>query len=299
MELMAEKVAEKVAERMSASLEGMSALLGKLAEEVPNANAASKVSQILLSLKYKELLHHQVALPSFRDVEFRAFSQNGEDGILLYLFSLLGTTNRRCVEICAGDGIQCNTANLIVNHGWTGLLFDGNEQRVAQGKEFYANGKDTFFKPPTFVQAWITAENVNSLVAANHFAGDIDLLSLDIDGMDYWVWKALDCIQPRVVLLESRVEWGPEKAVTIPYDPNFVMEFDGSPWYGGASLPAFVKLAREKGYRLVGSTRLGFNVFFIRCGLGEDVFPEVAASEITGEKVNLDWVKPEWVWVDV
>lgn len=95
--------------------------------------AVDKATQILLSLKYKEWLRHRMPLPSFEEVGFRAFSQNEEDGILLYIFSLIGTTNRKAVEIGAGNGTECNTANLIVNHGWTALLVDGNEANVRRG----------------------------------------------------------------------------------------------------------------------------------------------------------------------
>src|SRR2546425_9573924 len=70
---------------------------------------SGKASQITLSILYKDLLSRHAPLPSFEDIEFRAFSQNGEDGILLYIFSLIGTTNKKCVEICGADGLECNT----------------------------------------------------------------------------------------------------------------------------------------------------------------------------------------------
>ena len=241
-------------------------------------SAGDKTTQILLSLKYKEWLYHHLPLPSLGEVGFRAFSQNDEDGILLYIFSLIGTVNKKAVEICAGDGIQCNTANLIINHGWTGLLFDSDEALIKRGQEFYAHCKDTHVFPPQLIHAWIEAENVNSLLTKHGFEGEIDLLSLDIDGVDYWIWKAIDCISPRVVVLEYQDIWGPEKAMTVPYRPDFD-RLDTHPDYCGASLPAFVKLGREKGYRLVGCNRYGFNAFFIRSGIGEEVFPEVSPQE--------------------
>lgn len=245
-----------------------------------NASHVSNVTQILLSLKYKELLYKRAPLPKFEDVEFRAFSQNGEDGILLYLFSLIGTTNRKAVEVCAGDGIECNTANLIVNHGWNALLFDGNEENIRRGQQFYSTCKTTRFWPPTLVNAWITAENINSLIVDNGFEGEIDLLSLDLDGMDYWIWKAINCINPRVVVLEYNSLWGSEHTVTVPYKADFGAEHNEfGVDYGGASLPAFVKLGREKGYRLVGCQFYGFNAFFVRSGIGEDIFPEIPASK--------------------
>ena len=94
---------------------------------------ADTVSQLILLNQYRDLVHEQKPLLPFADVEFRSFSQNGEDGILLYIFGLIGMGGRRCVEICAGDGIECNTANLIVNHGFLGLLFDGDKRLVDRG----------------------------------------------------------------------------------------------------------------------------------------------------------------------
>jgi hypothetical protein len=243
------------------------------------STGASQGVQLLLSLRYRDLARERLPLPALRDTEFRCFSQNGEDGLLLYLFALIGTTNRKVVEICAGDGIECNAANLIINHGWHGLLFDGNEEQVRRGKEFYARCRDTFVAPPTLAAAWLTAENVNALVAEHGFAGDIDLLSLDIDGIDYWVWKALTVVRPRAVILECNGVWGPHLSVSVPYRPDFRLDFSKQPYYCGASLAAFVKLGREKGYRLVGLQRLGFNALFLRSDTGADLFPELTPAE--------------------
>src|SRR5215471_11577434 len=102
----------------------------------------------------------------------------------LYLL-LIAPINRTCIEICAGNGRESNTANLIINHGWWGHLFDGNEQAVKAGEAFFSQHKDTFLYPPRFTKAWITAENVNDQIAQSGARGPIDLLSLDIDGMDY------------------------------------------------------------------------------------------------------------------
>lgn len=212
------------------------------------------------------------SLPDLRDVGFRKYSQFEEDGILLYLFSLITPINRVCVEICAGDGRECNTANLIINHGWWGHLFDGDEDRVRAGKEFFAHTKDTFLYPPRFTNAWITAENVNEVIATSGATGAIDLLSLDVDGVDYWLWKAITVVDPQVVVCETHNPIPPDKALTVPYDPNFAFESEN---YRGASLAAMTKLGREKGYRLVGTHRFGFNAFFVKNGVGEKFLPEV------------------------
>ncbi len=240
---------------------------------------ASRVAQLTLANQYRELVEQGRPLPGFSDVEFRAFSQNGEDGLLLYVFSLIGMGGRRCVEICGADGLECNTANLIINHGWHGLLFDGNDQLIERGRKFYAEQGDTRFFPPTFVHAWITRDNINNFIQNAGFTGEIDLLSLDIDGNDYWIWNAINVVRPRVVIAEFQCIWGADEAVTVPYADDFQPKFiDGFGLYCGASLPAFVKLAKSKGYRLVGVQNLGFNAIFVADGVGEKVLPEVDAA---------------------
>jgi hypothetical protein len=237
---------------------------------------------LLLSQQWK-LLADSGWLPSFSDVEFSAHSQNGEDGILLFLFSLIGHGSKTAVEVCCGDAIECNAANLIINHGWNGLLFDGDQRLLAHGRNYYANSRSVFqFSrlPPTLIDAHITAENVNDLIARHGITGDIDLLSLDMDGVDFWIWKAIEVVSPRVVILEYNNRFASDQSLTIPYDPAFriaeaSIHADG---YFGASLPAFVKLAKDKGYRLVGANSPNTNAVFIKNGTGENYFPEVAAE---------------------
>src|SRR5262249_50368106 len=150
------------------------------------------------------------------------------------------------------------------------------------GTDFYSRNRDTSWLPPSLVNAWIMTENVNGLIRGNGFEGEIDLLSLDMDGVDYWIWKAIDCIRPRVVVLEYNWVLGTERAVTIPYKADFhynPCDTHNEHFYFGASLPAFVKLGREKGYRLVGCEAWGYNAFFIRSDAGQDIFPEIDAAE--------------------
>ena len=268
---------------VTSQLDGQAAKLNELCASVKLVEQQSphvdRGTQILLALKYRELAD-QGARCALDDIEFRNYSQNGEDGILWYIFSIVGTTNKQCVEICAGSGWQCNTSNLIINHGWTGMLFDGDEANVSRGRSFFASHPDTFTYPPQFVHAWITAENVDSLIGSNGCRGEIDLLSLDIDGVDYWIWNAIEVVSPRVVMAEVQAIWGSERSVTVPYSPDFRAGFfKGFGIYSGASLPAFVKLAKKKGYRLVGCQRYGFNAVFLRNDVGQREFPEVSARD--------------------
>jgi hypothetical protein len=235
--------------------------------------AECQVGQLLLRFHYQALARQGAPLPDLLDTEFRSYSQNGEDGILLYLFAMLGTTNRRVVEICAGDGIECNAANLIVNHGWQGLLFDGSEANIVAGRSFYAKCRTTWVAPPALVSSWITVDNVNQLVTDHGFAGEVDLLSMDLDGNDYWILRALGVVRPRVIALEFSGGLGPDLSVSMPYDPNFQLDSAVQPYRCGASLAAFTALCARKGYRLVGVNSFGFNAFFVREDLGTNIIP--------------------------
>ncbi len=233
----------------------------------------SVVGQKLLMQHYQA--ERGDSLRKFRDVGFGIYSQHDEDGILLYIFGLIGVMSYRSVEICAGNGIECNTANLLLNHRWTGLLVDGNPNNISVAKEFYLSRPETMHWPPNIICEWITRENVNDIIHGAGYSGEIDLLSLDVDGVDYWLWEAINVISPRVVVLEYNHLLGPEASLTVPYNANFVAEFTefGSD-YAGASLQAFVKLGRRKNYRLVGTNAIGTNAFFVRNDIPVELLPE-------------------------
>ncbi len=211
------------------------------------------------------------------------------------MFSLLGTTNRRAVEICASDGIECNAANLIINHGWQALLVDGDADLVARGNSFYAANRNTWVSPPQMATAWVTTDNVCDLVTKHGFGGAIDLLSLDLDGNDYWIWKSLGTILPRVVVLEFNPHCGPEASVTRSVRGELPPGSLVRPYRCGASLPAFVGLGRALGYRLIGVQSLGFNAFFVRKGIGEDLLPEQSATDCFQRNERLRRWHPSWL----
>jgi len=186
---------------------------------------------------------------------------------------------------------------------------DGNQNLVTRGRTFYRANRQTWIYPPTFVHAWVTRNNVNELIRANGFSGDIDLLSIDMDGVDYWIWEAIEAIMPRVVVVEYQDILGPERSMTVPYRDDFnAYEYpttNGMPNFCGASLPAFVKLAHERGYRLVGCNRYGYNAFFIRNPVGQREIPEIPVREcfkhpkvIWGMKERFPTVQ-DLPWVEV
>lgn len=243
-----------------------------------NSQYDSQISQKNLLLHYQNLKNQKLPLPNFEDTGFRVYSQNEEDGLLLYIFSLIGTTNKVCFDLACGIPKGSNSANLICNLGWSGLLIDGDDDKVQITKAFYESNRDTINCPPQVMSKFITTENINNVLLENGVSGEIDLFSLDMDGIDYWIWESVDVINPRVVMVEYQYRLGEEDALTVPYKTDF-NRFDICPNYYGASLQAFIKLANKKGYRLVGCNRYGYNAFFVRNDIGEDVLPRVTSFE--------------------
>ncbi len=240
-------------------------------------DASNKQSQILLSMYYRALVLKGMPLPMFSDVGFRVFSQVDEDGIILFLFSVIGTKNKLFIEIGTGDGMECNSANLAINFGWHGLFIDADSKAIEAGIMYYSNNPDTNIFPPVFLSAKVNRENVNDLILKAGFSGEIDFLSIDIDGMEYWIWEAIDCISPRVMVVEANGKFG-TRSITVPYDHNWSYDAKVNPHYHGASLTALTKLADKKGYRLVGTNRFGFNAFFIRNDIAMEILPAVTVE---------------------
>lgn len=267
----------------------------------------SVVDQKILFELYRSNAARGVSRPDWRSLGFRAQSQHDEDGYLLFIFSLLGFRSRKVVEICCGNGRESNTANLLINHRCTGVLFDGNKENCDAAVKFYKECQDTTFWPPVISNAWITAENVNDLLNQAGIGGEIDLLSIDIDGIDYWLWEAIEAINPRVVVAEINHLWGDIESRSVPYSADFKAEFTqyGSD-YAGASIAAFVKLARRKNYRLVGANSIATNVFFVRNDIQHSWLPEVEAETIYwhprsefGRTVRFEGIRnKKWVTID-
>jgi len=226
--------------------------------------------------------------------ELKFHSQHGEDGILQYIFSKIGTTNRFFVEFGFGDGRECNTANLSLNLGWQGLLMDCDKKKVLQARYYYQKALKDKLSKVTILANLVTAENINEILLKNNIKGEIDLLSIDIDGNDYWVWQAITVIKPRVVVIEYNASFGLEKALTVKYDPDFKRyKKDPRGFYFSASLAALTKLANSKGYVLIGCDSSGTNAFYVlketalgkfpELSLEEAYFPSAAAKKLGGQ----------------
>jgi hypothetical protein len=198
---------------------------------------------------------------SLADVEFSVFSQFGDDGIIQYLINTIKPANDFFVEFGVENYLESNTRFLMQNNNWSGLVMDGSKANTD-----FIRQQDFYWKHDLLVkQSFITAENINELLSDT--PESIGLLHIDIDGMDYWVWKAIEKKSIDIMIVEYNSVFGDERSVTVPYEPGFVRSKKHfSHLYAGASLPALCDLAEEKGYYFVGSNSAGNNAYFVQKG---------------------------------
>jgi len=203
---------------------------------------------------------------------FKTYAQNDEDGIIQEIFRRIGSTERTFVEFGVESGVECNSAKLLVE-GWRGLWIEARSDHGNVIRRRFAPFLDR--RKLTLLESLVSAENIDALLAEGGMAGEIDLLAIDIDYNDYWVWKAVTVVRPRAVVIEYNASLRPPLSLTVPYDPQG--HWDGSNFYG-ASLEALVRLGAEKGYRIVGCSIAGVNAFFVRDDLCGDKFLEPATA---------------------
>jgi hypothetical protein len=204
---------------------------------------------------------------------FKVYSQCEEDGIIQEIFKRIGVGNRTFVEFGVQTGIECNTLKLLIE-GWSGLWLEGRRSFVGKIRTNYRPFIEK--RHLAVSQAFVTAENINSLIEKGGVSGEIDLLSIDIDNNDYWVWKAISVTNPRLVVIEYNASLPPPLSLVVPYDPG--RGYTGTNYFG-ASLEALVRLGRTKGYRLVGCNFSGSNAFFVRNDLARDLFLDPPTAE--------------------
>jgi hypothetical protein len=191
--------------------------------------------------------------------EYRVFSQNGEDGVLAELLRRLGTTNRWFVEFGIETGFEGNCVFLADVLGWSGLFMEPREDAFAGLNRKYAANPAV-----RTTRALVRPDNVQELFSQAGVPGEPDVLSIDVDGNDYWVWEGLKAYSPRIVVIEYNAQWPLQARWVQPYDADRVWQ--GSDNYG-ASLGALRSLGERKGYRLVHTELTGNNAFFVRADL--------------------------------
>lgn len=234
----------------------------------------NRYDEAALLLQGKEMAWRAAAFPvaaSFREVGFKVFSQWDEDGIIQYLISKLPIANETFIEFGVENYEESNTRFLMLNNNWQGMVLDGcaADIRAIQKDPIYWQ-YDLQAKA-----AWITRKNIDALLCESGFSPDVGLLSIDIDGNDYWIWEDIESIRPRIVIAEYNglFRLAP---VAVPYRDDFNRtSAHHSNLYYGSSLAALHSLAKKKGYVLVGSNFWGHNAFFLR-------------SDIAGEFKSLE-----------
>lgn len=199
--------------------------------------------------------------PGFERYEYRRFSQNGEDGILRFLVSEIGADSRLFLEFGFGV-LENNSLRLVLSEGFGGVFIDGSQETV---DHFNAVAARFGVARARAVCAFLDINNLEDTIRASGLPRAIDLLSIDVDGNDYWFWEAATCVSPRIAVIEYNASFGPEMSCSVPYDPCFDRQrAHPSRLYHGASLAALASLGRRKGYSLIGCDSAGVNAFFVR-----------------------------------
>lgn len=211
-----------------------------------------------------------------QDHEFQVYSQSGEDGIIQFLLHQIGITYKIFVEFGVERYTESNTRFLLIHNNWSGMVIDGLPSHI----DFIKQDRLYWQQALTAVHAFIDKDNINELISGNGITGPIGLLSVDIDGNDYWVWQAINCVDPVIVVCEYNSLFGPTRKVTVPYDKQFIRsKAHHSHVYYGASLAALTHLAQEKGYILVGVNSRGNNVFFVKAAYAQ-LFQAVTPEQV-------------------
>ncbi len=225
-----------------------------------NYNKTKKETDELKLLVAKTLIANQKVVRSIQEAEFKVFSQWGDDGIIQFLINNINISNNYFVEFGVENYTEANTRFLLVNNNWSGLVMDGSLSNIE-----YIKQDPIYWKHELIAKhAFITAENINEILSSENIADHIGILHIDIDGNDYWIWKNINKIKADIVIVEYNSLFGSERAITIPYQKNFIRgEAHYSNLYYGASLVALCDLAKEKNYSFVGCNSAGNNAYFI------------------------------------
>ncbi|SKB93619.1 hypothetical protein [Daejeonella lutea] len=210
------------------------------------------------------------------DLEFRVFSQFGDDGIIQYLTQNIDIPHKTFIEFGVEDYFESNTRFLLQKDNWSGFVIDGSEQHIGK-----LRSSPFYWKQDLESQAvFITKENISSLLKPHVDRwGGLGLLHIDLDGNDYWIWEALN-LKPVILILEYNSNFGSERAVTVPYNPSFYRtDAHYSNLYWGASLRSLYELSRSRGYRFIGCNNAGNNAYFILEDYMNETVREVSLEE--------------------
>lgn len=220
---------------------------------------------------------------SLHDVEFRVYSQFGDDGIIQWLIHQMPSIPRRFVEFGVEDYTEATTRFLMVNNAWAGLVIDGSSANIRRLKS-----RPWYWRHDLRAKAcFLTRENVDRVVSEWANGRPVGLLHIDVDGNDYWLWEAIHSIHPEIAIVEFNALFGPEREISIPYRADFSrLRSHYSGQYSGASIAALAHLGKLKGYALIGTNAAGNNAYFVRSDMLTSTIHEVSPQDA--------WVKPSF-----
>jgi hypothetical protein len=231
----------------------------------PTAALSAKIDslKVLAANPVVQRIKSQGICDRLEEVEFKVFSQFGDDGIIQYLVHNLDLPEgqRTFIEFGVQDYTESNTRFLLINNNWKGIVLDGGQSNI----DYIRNDVICWMYDLTAVHLFIDKGNINQAFSKHGFSGQVGILSIDIDGNDYWIWECIDVVDPAIVIVEYNSVFGSRHAITIPYDPAFDRtKAHYSNLYWGCSLPALCGLAQKKGYVFVGCNSNGNNAYFVR-----------------------------------
>lgn len=194
-------------------------------------------------------------------VEFSVFSQWGEDGILDWIIRQIKDIPKVFLEIGTEDYKESNTRFLLMDKNWDAHLIDSDQKAIDNIKK-----QRIFWRYNINVNKLeIDKNNINLISSKFKIPKKLGLLSLDIDGIDYWVLKNLKNFSPEIIVCEYNSLFGEKKELTVPYKKNFNRTKEHySNLYFGASINAFINLLKKKNYTFIGTNSSGNNAFFIK-----------------------------------
>lgn len=232
---------------------------------VLNRIAAQQVTSeqqlLMLGRLLSESIKSKKNISSLDEVEFKVFSQWGDDGIIQWLVNNVEFSNKTFVEFGVENYRESNTRFLMMNNNWSGLVMDGSEANVAQ----IANSEYFWKYNLSAKTVFIDTDNINNHLSSSDLGKEVGILHIDLDGNDYWIWKEINAISPIVVILEYNSVFGIDRAISVPYDKEFYRtRAHYSNLYFGASIRALHQLSEDKGYAFIGCNSSGNNAYFVR-----------------------------------
>jgi hypothetical protein len=229
--------------------------------KIAGQSSTSEQQLLMLGNLLSEVVKSKKCITSLSEVEFKVFSQWGDDGIIQWLANNLEFPNKTFIEFGVENYQESNTRFLMTNNNWSGLVMDGSESNVTQ-----IVNSEYFWQYELMAKAiFIDKDNINSVLLSSGLDKEVGILHVDLDGIDYWIWKEINAISPIVAILEYNSVLGIDRAITVPYDKTFFRtKAHYSNLYWGSSLRALHQLSSDKGYSFIGCNSAGNNAYFVR-----------------------------------